>query len=286
MAIRAGTTAHDSGAGLRVSTDDHQAFTDALLTGVSPEILRPGATATLTVDDSSAVALVTFAGFSMTFTVTSATTVTFTVPDGYLYGDRPVRAEDSGGVGRTINHPYQPAVGNIYTTLSGYPPGLNVYGTQQLHLGENYDPQPTDGAQIEVWTSDSAYDPELYAQGTYSVADPAYLQRRVIYADGNATDWEDVYINLIPDTGDVLATGEITAMSLGAPTGRATFGLSYGGSVEDVLLTAPTGSVDLVSIVNASGSIAPVTLSAISGRDTRAVQWDTVTTPSSTWERQ
>ncbi|WP_373054611.1 hypothetical protein [Thioalkalivibrio sp.] len=285
MAIRVGTTAHDQG-GIRVSTTAHEPFTDALLTGVSPETLRPGATATLTVDDSSAVDLVAFAGDSMTFAVASATTVTFEVPDGYLYGDRPIRAEDSGGAGRTINHPYQPAAGNLYATLADYPPGLNVFGTQQLHLGEDYYPAPVDGDQIEVWTSDPAYDPQINADGTYSVADPAYLQRRLITDDGTATDWEDVYVNLIPDTGDAMATGDITSVSLGAPTGRASLGLTYGGSVAEILLTAPTGSVDLVSIVNASGSIAPVTLSSISGNNTRTVQWDTITTPSSNWERQ
>ena len=285
MAIRAGTTAHDQG-GIRVSTTAHEPFTDAWLTGISPETLRPGATATLTVDDSSAVALVTFAGVSQTFTVASATTVTFEVPEGYLYGDRPIRAEDSGGAGRTLNHPYQPAFGNHYTTLAGYPPGVNVWGTQQLHLGEDYDPQPTDGAQIEVWSADSAYDLELYDNGTYSVADPAFLQRRVIYADGNVTAWEDVYVNMTPEEGDVVTGGNLAPVSLTAPTGRASFGDSFGGSVSDILITPPTGSVELSVKVSASGSIAPITISPVSGINSRAVQWDEVTAPDSTWERQ
>jgi len=285
MAIRAGTTAHDQG-GIRVSTTAHEPFTDALLTGISPETLRPGATATLTVDDSSAVALVTFAGVSQTFTVASATTVTFEVPEGYLYGDRPIRAEDSGGAGRTLNHPYQPAFGDAYVTLSGYPPGANVYGTQMLHLGEDYDPQPTDGAQIEVWSADSAYDLELYDNGTYSVADPAFLQRRVIYADGDVTAWEDVYVNMTPEEGDVVTGGNIAPVSLDAPTGRASFGDSFGGSVSDILITPPTGSVELSVKVEASGSIAPITISPVSGINSRAVQWDEVTAPDSTWERQ
>ncbi len=285
MAIRVGTTAHDQG-GIRVSTTAHEPFTDALLTGISPETLRPGATATLTVDDSSAVALVTFAGVSQAFTVASATTVTFEVPDGYLYGDRPIRAEDSGGAGRTINHPYQPAFGNHYTTLAGYPPGANVYGTQMLHLGEDYDPQPTDGAQIEVWSADSAYDLELYDNGTYSVADPAFLQRRVLYADGNVTAWEDVYVNMAPEEGDVVTGGNIAPVSLDAPTGRASFGDSFGGSVSDILITPPTGSVELSVKVEASGSIAPITISPVSGINSRAVQWDEVTAPDSNWERR
>ena len=285
MAIRVGTTAHDQG-GIRVSTTAHEPFTDALLTGVSPEPFRPGVTATLTVDDSSAVALVTFAGVSQTFTAASATIVTFEVPDGYLYGDRPVRVEDSGGVGRTIDHPYQPAFGNVYVTLAGYPPGANVYGTQMLHLGEDYDPQPTDGAQLEVWSADSAYDLELYDNGTYSVADPAFLQRRVIYADGNVTAWEDVYVNMTPEEGDVVTGGNLAPVSLTAPTGRVSFGDSFGGSVSDILITPPTGSVELSVKVEASGSIAPITISPVSGINSRAVQWDEVTAPDSTWERQ
>ncbi len=286
MAIRVGTTAHDSGTGLRVSTNAHQAFTDALLTGISPETFRPGVTATLTVDDSSAVALVTFGGISQAFTVTSATTVEFEVPDGYLYGDRPVRVEDSIGEGRTIDHPYQPTFGNVYITLAGYPPGANVWGTQMLHLGEDYDPQPTDGAQIEVWSSDSAHDLELYDNGTYSVADPAYLQRRVIYADGNVTAWEDAYVNDIPEITDVLATGPLASVSLTAPTGRASLGDTFGGSVSDILITPPAGSVDLSVKIEVSGSVAPITISPVSGLNSRAVQWDEVTAPDSTWERQ
>ena len=285
MAIRVGTTAHDQG-GIRVSTTDHQPWTGATIVSIEPATFRPGTVATITVDDSAEVALVTFAGISQTFTRPTATTVSFTVPDEYLYGSRPVRVEDSGGVGRTIDHPYQPAFGNHYTTLAGYPPGANVWGTQQLHLGEDYDPQPTDGAQIEVWSSDSAYDLELYDNGTYSVADPAFLQRRVIYADGNATAWEDVYVNDIPEITDVVVSGPIASVSLTAPTGRASLGDTFGGSVSDILITPPTGSVELSVKVSVSGSIAPITISPVSGINSRAVQWDEVTSPDSSWERR
>jgi hypothetical protein len=285
MAIRVGTTAH-SGGGIRVSTADHQPFTDALLTGVSPGILRPGGTATLTVSDSSAVALVTFAGVSMTFARPTATTVTFTVPDGYLYGDRPVRAEDSSGAGRTINHPYQPAVGNVYVTLAGYPPGVNVFGTQQRHVGEGYSPQPINGAQLELWNPAPANDLVLYANGTYSVLDPVTLQRRVIHADGNVTAWSDVFVNDIPEINDALANGGVASIFVTAPTGRVSLGDTFGGNVAGILITPPTGSVVLSVRVTASGSIAPITISPVSGINSRTVQWSTVTVPSSTWERQ
>ena len=285
MAIREGSIPHDQG-GIRESADPHETWAGVTIVSIEPATLRPGTVATITVNDSAEVALVTFAGVSQTFTVTSATTVTFTVPDDYLYGDRPVRAEDSGGVGRTIDHPYQPAFGNVYTTLAGYPPGLNVWGTQMLHLGEEYSPQPTDGAQIEVWSSDPAHDLELYDNGTYSVADPAYLQRRLIYEDGNGTAWEDVYVKDIPEITDVLATGPLASVSLTAPTGRASLGDTFGGSVSDILITPPTGSVELSVKIEVSGSIAPITISPVSGINSRAVQWDEVTSPDSNWERR
>ena len=298
MAVRVGTTAHDI-SGLRAPSTEHYSWSGATIESISPETLRPGGTATLTVDDSSAVALVTFAGVSQTFTVATitvddsaevalvtfagisqtftrptATTVSFTVPDGYLYGDRPLRAEDSGGAGRTVEHPYEPVFGNAYVTLASYPPGANVYGTQMLHLGEGYDPQPVNGAQIEIENVEQATnDLELYASGTYSVLVDSNFQRRVIYSDGSASAWGEVVVQEIPDVIDVVVSGPIASVSLGAPTGRASVGDTIGGAVPGMLLTAPTGGVSFQYNVDLVVSVPNISFSTVAGKDTTVVQW-------------
>ena len=219
MAVRVGTTAHDI-SGLRASSTLFEPFSDITITDVSPDPITPGDTVTVTTFDSSLVTTVYFAGVSIAFAAPTGTTVTFTAPDAYLYGDRTVRLEDINGGGTTVTHSYQPVVDNIYITLAGHPPGTNVYGDQILHLGEEATPAPTDGAQIEVRNTTSAMDMELYAEGSYSVLEGGTVQRRVIYEDTDATAWMDVFINTTEE-GSVVASGFFVDMRLVHPTGSA-----------------------------------------------------------------
>jgi len=189
MAIRAGTTAHDSGTGIRVSTNVFEPLSGLQITDVSPAILRPGITATLTVNDSSVVHTVRFAGLSQSFNVVDLTTIEFTVPSDLMYGDREVRIEDVSGVGRGVLHQYHPLAGNSYFVLSGYPPGLNLYGDQIRHMLENFDPQPTDGMQVEFLEPSVDLDFQPYADASYSVLNNAQVNVRVLRADSDVTAW-------------------------------------------------------------------------------------------------
>ena len=219
MALRVGTTAHDI-SGLRASSTEFSPFSDLTITNVSPDPIRPGDTVTVTTFNSALVDKVYLASVEMTFTAPTGTTIQFTAPDGFLYGNRPIRLEETNGVGTTVNHSYQPVVDNIYITLAGHPPGTNVYGDQILHLGEEATPSPTDGAQIEVRNTTSAMDMELYAEGSYSVLEGGTVQRRVIYEDTDATAWMDVFINTT-EVGSVIASGFFVDMRLVHPTGSA-----------------------------------------------------------------
>jgi hypothetical protein len=220
MAIRVGTTAHDV-SGLRVSSTEFSPFSDVTIDSISPDPIRPGDTVTVTTTNSALVDKVYLAAIEMTFTAPSGTTIQFTAPDGFLYGNRPIRLEDVSGGGTTVNHSYLPVVDNIYVELNGYPPGLNQYGDQILHLGEELSPQPVDGNQIEVRNTTLAMDMELYAEGSYSVLEGGTIQRRAIYGDQNTSIWGDVLINDIPEEGSVIASGFFVDMRLVHPTGSA-----------------------------------------------------------------
>jgi hypothetical protein len=219
---RVGTTAHDVD-GLRASSTLFEPFSDVTIDSIAPDPITPGDTVTVTTFDSALVETVYFGGVSQVFAAPTGTTVTFTAPDEFLYGNRAVRLEDIAGGGKTVTHSYLPVNDNIYTTLSGYPPGTNKYGDTILHLGEQLDPQPVDGAQIEVdlTSSSSSMDFELRADASYSVLVGGQVQRRAIYEDGSASLWDDVFINAIPEAGDAIAVAPFSNFSLTSPTGSA-----------------------------------------------------------------
>jgi len=193
MAVRVGTTAHDQG-GIRVSTNSFEPLSGLNISDVSPEILRPGLTATLTVNDSSVVETVRFAGLPQGFTVVDLTTIEFTVPENLMYGDREIRIEDVDGIGRGVLHQYHPPYGNSYFVLDGYPPGLNRYGDQIRHMLENFDPQPEDGMQVEFVEPALELDFQPYEDASYSVLGDAQIYIRVLRSDGDVTGWHWVNV--------------------------------------------------------------------------------------------
>jgi hypothetical protein len=237
MAVRVGTTAHDLG-GLRASSTQFEAFTLVSITDIQPAIARPNLTITVTTFDVAFVAAVYFAGVAQTFATPNSTTITFTAPDGFLYGNRPIRLEDSDGAGATVLHPYHPAVGNVYRAVgSDYPPGDNEFNDLMLHLGEGATPQPTVGAQIEVWNSEAPSDFNWEdPTATYSLQEDTYLQRRIIYGDNDASAWEDVYVNRIPEDNSAIAFAQVRAVPLTRPTGTA---LGTSQSLPTNLFTSP-----------------------------------------------
>ena len=218
--MRVGSTIHNV-SGIRASSNVFESFSDVTIDNISPDPIRPGDTVTVTTFDSALVDLVYFASISMTFTAPTGTTIQFTAPDGFLYGNRPIRLEETNGGGTTVNHSYMPVTDNIYVELNGYPPGLNQYEDQILHLGEELSPQPVDGNQIEVRNTTLAMDMELYAEGSYSVLEGGTIQRRAIYGDQNTSIWGDILINDIPEEGSVIASGFFVDMRLVHPTGSA-----------------------------------------------------------------
>ena len=220
MAVRVGTTAHDI-SGLRASSTLFEPFSDVTITAVDPDPITPGDTVTVTTFDSALVTTVYFAGVSIAFAAPTGTTITFTAPDAYLYGDRTIRLEDIDGGGTTVTHSYQPAGDNLHVTLAGYPPGTNKYDDTILHLGEELDPQPANGAQIEVRNMSSEMDFELRAEASYSVLEGGTVQRRIIYEDASASAWDDVNIIAIPEAGDAIAVAPFSNIALVAPTGSA-----------------------------------------------------------------
>ena len=188
MAVRVGTTGHDAG-GIRASSTRFEAFTDLTILDVSPAIFRAGVTAVVTVNDSSLVHEVRFAGLPQAFTAPDLSTIEFVVPADLMYGDREIRVEEEDGGGRSVLHQYYPPEGSSYFVLDGYPPGLNRYGDQIRHMGENLDPQPVDGMQIEFVEPDPVLDFQPYVDASYSVLDDAQINLRVVRADGDVSTW-------------------------------------------------------------------------------------------------
>ena len=193
MAIRVGTTAHDISS-IRAASSEFEAFSGLGITSIAPDPIRPGDVVTITMPDTTLVHAVLFAGVAQTFAAPTGTTVTFTAPDGFPYGDKLVRVQEVSTAGREVLHSYQPIVGNEFIILAGYPPGLNIYGEQILHLGEGFAPQPENGMQLEVDSPAVELDFELYANASYSILNAATFNVRVIYADADASAWVAVTV--------------------------------------------------------------------------------------------
>jgi hypothetical protein len=240
MAIRVGTLSHNAG-GIRVSSNTHTFWSvDFLVVGVSPAVVQPGTTVTVTVsaDQADSVTGVLFRSTSVAFQQISANQITFVAPDAHLYGSATIQVQTaSTSVNTSVTH--QPVTGNQYVTIAAYPPGLNEHGDHPKHLGEGFDPQPANNQQLEVRGVDPAWGFELYPDTTYSINSAETFERRVIYTDGTASGWFEVTVQEVSllQTVGAPSVVRVTASSAASSENHTTTGAPSAARV-----TASAGS--------------------------------------------